>query len=183
MSLTPMNPDRLAQVVAKLSLNYGRSLDGPAEAAGMLDMWQTGIGGCSWEDVQAALNEILIDPEVRHMPTVAQFRQRVHACNHARRRAAADAHDGEHVNCLTCEDSGWLDYGYDADGYHFVKPCTKGCLPPATNRVRRAAPRRRKRTTQEQQLALEQPAQLREAIAATNRMLGEHDQDPLDEQF
>jgi hypothetical protein len=183
---TSMTPDRLAQVVAKLALNFGRSLDGTTEAAGLLDMWQTGIGGCSWEDVQAALNAVVLDPEVSHMPTVAQFRQRVIACNRARRQAAADAHDGETVDCTTCDDTGWLDQGPDPDGYGWVATCPQGCLPPATNRIRRAAPRRRAhRTPREEQLALAQQPLLREAIATTNRMQGDHGQDrgPLDEPF
>lgn len=182
---TPMTADRLAQVLAKLALNYGRQADDPAAQAGLMSNWQTGIGGCAWEDVQAALNAVLLDPEVKHMPTVAEFRQRVIGCNRARRQAQADAHDGGEVVCLSCNDSGWLDMGHDTAGYWFVKPCPQGCLPPASNRVRRAMPRRQKRTHQEQQLALAQPAQLREAIEATNRMVGDHGQERsvLDEPF
>lgn len=183
--MTAMTSDRLAQVLAKLSLNYGRNFDGPAEAAGMLDMWQTGIGGCAWEDVEAAQNELLLDADVARMPTVAEFRRRVIECNRRRRRHAADSPHGDVPGCLTCSDSGWVDQGTTSDGYWYVTPCPQGCVPPATNRVRRAVSKGRKRTQTEQQLALGQPASLREAIAATARMVGDHDPSPgaLDEPF
>ncbi len=182
--MTSMTPERLGQVLSKLSLNYGRGVDDPAAAAGLMDMWQTGIGGCSWEDVEAALNAVITDPTVTRFPTVAEFRQRVIASNHERRRVASEAHDQGLVSCLTCNDSGFVEQGHDEDGYEYVQPCPRGCTPPATNRVRRAAPRRKKRTAEQQKLGLAHQPLLRDAIDATNRMQGDHGQaEVLDEPF
>jgi hypothetical protein len=178
---TPSDAD-IANVLTKLALNYGRTLDGEA-ADEMMTMWRVAIGGCKLEDIAAALAAVLSDDRLTRFPTVAEFRQRVIAANRARRQAQADAHDGGPVDCLACNDTGWIDQGHNEDGCHYVAPCPQGCLPPATNRVRRAMPKRRPPAERHQQLALQQPA-LAAAVEATHRMVG--DREPivdLDEPF
>lgn len=167
----------LAAVIAKLALNFNRTFEDEDAVYGVFDMWQSQLAATLPEDVETALASILADPEVRFFPTIAEFRGRVIRAASDRHRAAhADANPDDPAECITCLDSGWLEAGSDDDGYWFVRPCSQGCRPPLTRRVRRRTFRGRRRGPGEpQQLALVSAETLQAAVADTKRMLGDHD--------
>lgn len=168
----------LAGAIARLALNYGRSYT-PDALAGMLDTWRRRLSNYQAVDVDDAVDRILGDANRRTMPTIADVAVLAAESQARRQRASAHVDVRGTVACTTCDDSGWLDAGTDEDGYSYVQPCPKGCLPPPARSTREISHRRRRTPTHQGRITETLPA---DVIDAQARMIGDRPH-PHDEQF